>query len=310
MEYRDYYQILGVERNASQADIKRAYRKLAMKFHPDRNPDNAQAENKFKDINEAYQVLGDEEKRSRYDQLGQSYNQWQNSGQRTDFNWGDWFTQSNARGGPNVRFEYGGDVGDFSDFSDFFTRIFGGMGGFQTPENPRFSRARRSQPQPRQRIEEPVSISLYEAYHGATRSFVIDNRQISVKIPAGAKTGTKVRISGVGPNGEDIYLKMTVEKDARFEREGNDLHTDIEIDLYTAVLGGKVSVGTMTGNVQLTIPAGTQPDQKFRLSKKGMPLLKKSGEFGDLYARVKVRLPRSLTPEQRELFEQLKRDSK
>jgi curved DNA-binding protein len=312
MEYRDYYKLLGVERNASADEIKKAYRKLAMKYHPDRNPGNKQAEEKFKDINEAYEVLSDKTKRARYDQLGESYQSWQQrGGQPGNFNWDEWVTQSaGSPSGGRTRVE----VGNLEDlfgtgFSDFFQSIFGGMGMGGTPYTTgRTSTRRAAQPQV---YEQPISISLFEAYHGAKRMLQIDDRKLEVSIPAGVKTGSKVRMAGIGPKGPngraaDIYLVVQIEPDTQFERKGNDLYTDVEIDLYRAVLGGEVTVPTMTGKVVLTIPAGTQPGQTIRLAKLGMPELRSKGQFGDMYARIKVNLPRKLTDAQRKLFEQLR----
>jgi curved DNA-binding protein len=308
MEYKDYYRTLGVERSASPEEIKHAYRKLAMQYHPDRNPGDKAAEEKFKEINEAHQVLSDAQKRARYDQLGSSYSQWQQSGGAPGgFNWSDWVTQSQSPGG--VRVEYGdlGDIFGEGGFSDFFTQIFGGMGGART-QTRRTTRSVRPQ-----NYEYPLTISLQEAYQGATRTVQVEDRRMEVKLPAGAKTGTRVRMAGAAPAGPgsqrgDLYLVLAVTPDARFDRNGDDLTTEVTIDLYTAVLGGQVNVPTPGGDVLLTVPAGTQPGQTFRLAGRGMPKLRKPQEHGDLLARVKVRLPRNLTPQQRELFEQL-RDS-
>jgi curved DNA-binding protein len=318
MEYKDYYKVLGVDRSASEDEIKRSYRKLALKYHPDRNPDDKQAEDKFKEINEAYQVLSDPEKRARYNQLGESYTRWQQRGGAPGgFNWDDWFTQ--PTGGPggrqgNVRVEVG-DLGDLfggggmGGFSEFFRRIFGGMEdiGMGYPGQ---SRATRAAPRARrQSYEQPVTISLQEAYQGTSRRIQVDGRQLEVKIPPGARSKTKVRVSDAitTDNGQtaDLFLIVEVAPDPRFERRGSDLYTDVEVDLYTAVLGGEVTVPTMSGNVVLKIPPGTQPGQSMRLSGRGMPQLKNPDRHGDLYARIKVRLPRDLTPHQRELFEQL-----
>lgn len=312
MEYKDYYKVLGVDRKASAEDIKKTYRKLAMKYHPDRNPDNPAAEEKFKEINEAYQVLSDSEKRARYDQLGESYSQWEQTRGSDNFNWDDWFT-SQQRGNVRVEVE---DMGDMfgSAYSDFFNAIFGGMGGVGTQQQRRTSGARTRQAyaaQP-QRYEQPVTISFQEAYQGAERLLQMDDQRVTVKIPAGAKSGSKVRLPGVGPVGmdgrkSDLYLDITVTPDPRFERKNENLYTDVKVDLYTAVLGGKVQTPTPTGSVMLSIPAGTQPDQMFRLSGRGMPRMRSPKTFGDLYARVKIELPRSLSAEQRSLFEQLQK---
>lgn len=311
MEYKDYYNILGVQKTATQDDIKKAYRKLAMKFHPDHNPGNKAAEEKFKDINEAYQVLGDDQQRSRYDQLGTQYSQWQQSGGRGDFNWNDWFSRGPAQGGApqgytRVDAENMEDV--FGGFSDFFNMIFGGA--VRTSRTGRTAQsARRPAAQPR--YEQPVQISFQEAYRGTERMLQMDGKRLRVKIPAGSKTGTRVRMANAVTTPEtnrasDLYLVVEVLPDRRFERKGDDLQTEVTIDLYTAVLGGETDVATPDGKVVLTIPAGTQPGQNFRLTGRGMPKLRTPAEHGDLYVRVKVQLPKQLSKKQQELFEQIK----
>lgn len=304
MEYKDYYQILGVDKKATKKEIKQAYRKLALKYHPDRNPDDKRAEEKFKEINEAYQVLSDTQKRARYDQLGDSYFRWQQGGGAPGgFNWDEWSSHPGRRS--NVRVEVG-DLGDLfggGDFSEFFRRIFGGMGGMGTA-SPRTSRRQRPLT-----YDYQVSISLTEAYHGTTRRLEVDGRRLEVKIPPGARTGTKVRVARAitTPDGRkgDLYLLIKVMDDPIYERKGNDLYVDVELTLTQAVLGAEVPVKTMSGSVMLTIPAGTQPGQKFRLKGRGMPKLKTPDSFGNLVVRVKVKIPASLTPEQRALFESL-----
>jgi curved DNA-binding protein len=301
MEYKDYYKVLGVDRNASQDEIKKAYRKLAMKYHPDKNPGDKAAEDKFKDINEANEVLSDPQKRARFDQLGESYNQWQQrGGSANDFNWADWYSQSPG----GVRVEVG-DMGDmFGGFSDFFSAIFGGGPVGYGGES--FRRRTSRAPQQTRSYNQPVKINFQEAFEGTKRILQINDRKIEVKIPAGAKSGTKVRVSGVGPNQSDIYLVVDVEPDNRYERQGDDLHTDFSVDLYTAVLGGEVKVPTPKGEVMLNIPAGTQNGRIFRLAGRGMSNLKNQNKFGDLYAHVKVQLPTKLSKEQKALFEQLR----
>jgi len=309
MEYKDYYKILGVERNASKDEIKKAYRKLALKTHPDRNPGNAKAEERFKEINEAYQVISDPEKRARYDQLGESYSQWQQGGAPAGgFNWEDWFAQSPSGG--NVRV---GGLEDIlgSDFSEFFRRIFGGVPDMGDPNIGRVStqRTRRtSSPS----YQQDVTISLTEAYQGTTRRLDLDGRRLEVKIPPGAKTGTKVRVANSIPTGTsgqkgDLYLVIKVAEDPRFDVKGNDLHTEVTIDLYTAVLGGEVTVQTLSGNVVLTIPAGIQPGQSVRLAGRGIPRLNSPDTHGDLFAHIKVKIPQNLTQGEKELFQELKR---
>ena len=309
MEYKNYYEILGIDRSASEGEIKKAYRKLALDYHPDRNPGDKAAEEKFKEINEAYQVLGDKEKRAHYDQLGSAYSQWQRGGGQGGFDWGQWRT---APGG--VRVEYSGDLGDLFEgmggFSDFFQQIFGGMGGFEASGVQRGQRPPQRQSRAPQAFEQPVTISLEEAYRGSARQVSVDGKTLEVKIPAGARSGTKVRMRGAGPRtasgqASDIYLVLEVAADPRFSRKGDNLQTVIDVDLYTAVLGGEVPVHTLAGPVTLHIPAGTQPGQSFRLKGKGMPKLKQSNEHGDLFAKVKIRLPRRLSSEEKKLFEQL-----
>lgn len=305
MEYKDYYKILGVEKRATEDDIKKAYRKLAMKLHPDRNPGNKAAEEKFKEVNEAYEVLHDPEKRARYDQLGDSYHSWQQTGGSPgNFNWNEWFTQS--PGGRTSQVNVEDLFGGMGGFSDFFSSIFGGMAGGATRQQ-----TMRRQRQP-VAYEQPVQITLDEAYRGANRTLQVNGRRLEGKIPPGSKTGTKVRLAGMGPEGpdgqpSDIYLVIEVLPDPRFERKGNDLSSEVMVDLFTAVLGGQVRVPTLSSDVVLTIPPGTQPGQKIRLAGRGMPDLRNPQSHGDLYVIAKVQVPRNLSAKQRELFEQLRK---
>lgn len=305
MEYKDYYKVLGVARGATEQEIKKSYRKLAMKYHPDRNQGDKAAEDTFKDINEAYEVLGDKDKRARYDQLGESYSRWQQSGGNSStFSWADWINQAARQQGSGgyqqVRVEDLEGMFGGGGFSDFFNAIFGGMGASRGARN-----STRREPRQPAAYEQPVSISFAEAFSGTARLLQFDSRRIEVKIPAGAHNGTKVRVKGAGPGEADIYLVIDVIPDARFERKDDDLYTDVQLGLFTAVLGGQINVPTPAGNVLLTIPAGTQPGQAFRLAGRGMPHLRDPKSFGDLYVRAKVQLPKNLSPEQRSLFEQL-----
>ena len=299
MDYKDYYKILGVERNASEADIRKAYRKLAMQYHPDRNPNDKQAEERFKEINEAYQVLSDPKKRGHYDQLGSDYSNWQQRGEPGNFDWGQY---EGFPGG--VRVEYS-DIDDLfggaGGFSDFFRTIFGrGAEGAGTGTRNRA----RQQPQG---YQQELSITLDEAYNGTMRVLQTDSKQKQVRIPAGVRTGSKVRVAGAGPNGLDLYLIIDVQEDKRFERRGNDLHTTSTVNIFTAMLGGEADVETLSGKIKLNIPAGTQPEQVFRLAGRGMPTVKNSNEKGDLYVRLKVQIPKYLSPKQRELLEEASR---
>jgi curved DNA-binding protein len=306
MEYRDYYKILGVERSASDQEIKKAYRKLAMKYHPDRNQGDKQSEDKFKEINEAYQVLSDSTKRSRYDQLGDSYfNYQQSGGSPGGFNWEQWYAQGQPNmGGRRVQVGDFGDVfGGATGFSDFFRMIFGDMAGGA------FSNAGRSTGRtnaPRA-MEQPIQITLMEAFSGTTRMIQSSNTRLEVKIPKGARTGTKVRVPAGSARGMQMDLLLVVEvlPDQRYERKENDLYTDATIDLYTAILGGQVNVNTPGGSVLLTIPAGTQPGQTFRLGGRGMPALKNPNTQGDLFVRIRVTIPRNLSEEEKNTYRML-----
>jgi curved DNA-binding protein len=298
MDYKDYYQILGVSRGANADEIRKAYRKLAMQYHPDRNPDDKQAEERFKEINEAYQVLNDPQKRAHYDRVGNAYSNWQQRGAPSGgFDWNQW---AGTPGGTRV------DIGDLNDlfgnegglFSEFFRTIFGGgMGAAGTASR---GTGARGTPAYQQQVE----ISLEDAYKGTTLQLQVDRKRKQVKIPPGVRTGSKVRVAGAGPNGTDLYLIVQVKEDEQFERKGNDLHTTAGVSAFTAILGGEAEVQTMTGKVKLTIPPGTQPEQVFRVAGRGMPHLKSPNNKGDLFVRLKVEIPRNLSSKQRELLEE------
>ncbi|NLF01482.1 MAG: J domain-containing protein [Anaerolineales bacterium] len=320
MEYKDYYKTLGVDRNADEKEIKRAFRRLARKYHPDVNPGDAAAEEQFKAVNEAYEVLSDSEKRAKYDQLGSAYHDWARQGGRPgDFDWGQWTGGAPGPQGQRVHVRYGTpeDLQDLfggggSAFSDFFSQIFAGMGGQRGQQGFDFG----GRAQDGQSYEQEVQITLEEAYHGATRVLQKDGRRLEVQIPAGARSGTKVRMAGEGAPGAaggqagDLYLRVEVLPDARFERQNDDLYVTVPVDLYTAILGGQVQVPTLSGPVVLTIPSGTQNGRTFRLRGKGMPRLRHRSQYGDLLAKVEVQLPARLGPRERELFEELRRVSR
>jgi curved DNA-binding protein len=301
MEYRDYYKILGVPRGAGADEVRSAYRKLAMQFHPDRNPGNKQAEDNFKEINEAYQVLSDPQKRARYDQLGESYSQWQQNGAPGNFDWGRWTSQPGGAQSVNLDELFG----EGGAFSDFFSSIFGGLGGMDNIGQTLRGRSSRRAGS----AQQSVAISLKEAFTGTKRTLQIGNRRVEVTIPAGSRTGTKIRVQAAGPTRpegtpSDLYLVIDVAENPLFEREGDDLYTHVMIDAFKAMLGGEVEVKTITGKVLLTIPAGTQPDQIFRVAGRGMPQLKRTEVKGDLYIQVKVEVPRQLNARQRSLLEE------
>jgi curved DNA-binding protein len=317
MEYKDYYQILGVPRTATQDDIKKAYRKLARQYHPDNNPDDKQAEAKFKDLNEANEVLSDPQKRQKYDAFGSQWQQYQRTGgQPGGFDWSQWTAQTQAY-----------DTGDLSDlfgdggFSDFFTQLFGGRGTNRTRRGPTvhtteygpFGRTAQSTrgPQRGMDFEQPVEIPLRDAFTGTTLTLQKDGQRLEVKVPAGVKTGSKIRVSGQGEAGRqgggagDLYLVVSVQADPHFERDGDDLKTEAPVDLYTLILGGEAMVKTLSGQVSMKVPPETQPGRVIRLRGQGMPHLRDSQKRGDLYVKVQARLPQHLSHEEKKLFEQL-----
>jgi curved DNA-binding protein len=310
MEYRDYYQILGVPRGAAEGEIKKAYRKLAMKYHPDRNRGNRQAEEKFKEINEAYEVLSDPQKRARFDQLGSAYQQWQNSGNPGGFDWSQW--TGGQPGGTRV--DFGGFSDVFGNFSDFFQTIFGDIPVQQSDIFTRGGQRGRTaggRSAARRLPDTEAPITLEEAFHGTTRILQQGSRRLEVKIPAGAKDGTRIRLAGEGNRGPmetggDIYLVVKISPDSRFDRREDDLHTEIPVDLYTMLLGGETPVQTLEGkSVLLTIPPETQSGRTFRLAGLGMPQLRNPSARGDLYIKVRADLPTSLSGREKQLLSEL-----
>ncbi|MGB2714446.1 MAG: DnaJ C-terminal domain-containing protein [Vicinamibacterales bacterium] len=329
MEFKDYYQTLGVTKSASDKEIKQAFRKLARKFHPDVNPGDKSSEGRFKEINEAYEVLGDPAKRRKYDELGANWRMYEQAQQQGEpFGAGSPFGSGGAPGqGGAWTINMGGEPGAYrtmtqeemqelfgneDPFSDFFRTFFGGGGaGVREP-----GRARgRSRSQKGQDIEHEVELTLEEAYHGATRRMSIKEgghaRSVDVRIPVGVKDGSRVRAAGEGAAGSnggaagDLYLRVRVKPHPVFERKGDDLHTHVPVPVTTAVLGGEAQVPTITGSVRLKIPEGTQNAQVFRLKGHGMPQVGKPDDRGDLYATVEVQLPRTLTKDQRQHYEAL-----
>jgi curved DNA-binding protein len=289
---KDYYQTLGVRRDATDAEIKKAFRRLAKQYHPDANRNDPNAEARFKEVNEAYEVLSDKEKRAMYDRFG-TVNPQEVGGYST-------YTGSYSSGFPGAhKVEFSGD------FDDIFETFFGGRA--RGTASGAWGRPMRGSD-----IEYKVNISLREAYTGTNRTVMRGDRRVNVAIPAGAATGTKIRLEGEGEPGfgggqpGSLYLIIHVEDDPQFKREGDDLYVDVNVDMFTALLGGEVEVPTLGRPVRLKIPAGTQSGRKFRLSGKGMPVMRSPGKYGDLYVRVAITVPTHLTPEQRRMVEALK----
>ena len=338
MEFKDYYKILNVSKNATDKEIKQAYRKLARKYHPDVNPGNRQAEERFKEINEAYQVLSDPKRRAEYDQFGA---EWARGGQSQQQAWQRMWERAQQRsrqqaGQPGTDF---GGFADTSGFSDFFDMLFGrgglggGLGGLGG-----FSRSA-VQPQQPHEIEQDVEITLEEAYRGVERSFrlqfnepcpacrglglqgnrtcptcqgagqIARQRELTVCIPPGAYEGLRLRVPGQAAVGggpaSDVYFKIHIQPHPLFERKGDDLHVEVAVPVADAVLGGDADVPTLSGRKTMRLPPETQNGQVFRLAGEGLPKLRGGGR-GDLYAKVRVLLPTNLSSRERELFAELR----
>lgn len=302
MAYIDYYKILGVDKSATQDDIKKAYRKQARKLHPDLNPNDKEAEKQFKELNEANEVLSNPENRAKYDKYGENWKhgeeyekaQQQQRQQYQGGNYGGGFS--------------GADFGEGEDFSDFFQSMFGGAGGGFG----RSSRGSASGKFKGQDVQAELNLNLKDAAKTHQQTFDINGKKVRITIPAGVYDGQQIKLKGHGnpgvnggPSG-DLYITFNINPDPNFERVGDDLKTKVTIDLYTAVLGGEVTVNTLDGSVNLKVKPGTQNGTTVRLKGKGFPVYKKEGQFGDLFATYDVKLPTDLTEKQKELFEQLK----
>lgn len=295
MAFIDYYKTLGVDKNATTEEIKKAYRKLARKYHPDLNPNDAAAHKTFQQINEANEVLSDPEKRKKYDQYGEH---WQHAEQFEQARQAQ--QQSGSAGWDEQPFGAGG-FGTESGFSDFFESLFGN-GARRRGRSARFRG---------QDFTAELHVSLADAYKTHQQIITVNDKKIRITIPAGIENGQVIKLKGHGgeggnggPNG-DLYITFVIEPDARFTRSGNDLYTTVDLDLYTAVLGGEVVVDTLGGKVKLKVPPETQNGTKTRLKGKGFPLYKKEGEFGDLFITYSIKIPTHLTEQQKELFRQL-----
>ncbi len=309
MDYKDYYEVLGVSKKASDKDIKTAFRKLARQYHPDLNPDDPVSEDKFKEVNEAYEVLSDAEKRQKYDMLGSNWHRYQQSGGGAGGPFGGFGGHPGA-GGAQFDFGdlsdlFGGAGGSASGYSSFFDQFFNGMGGAGQPGG-----AQQVRQQKGQDITQDVEITLEEVANGSVRRLQKGDRTISIKIPKGAKTGTKVRVKGEGQPGinaqaGDLFLKVKVKPHATFTRKDANLYVEVPVNLYTALLGGEITVPTLNGDVTLRVPAESQNGRKMRLRGKGLPKMRTKDEIGDLYATLNVKLPANLTEAEKTLIAQL-----
>ena len=299
MDYIDYYKILDVTKSATEAEIKKAYRKLARKYHPDLNPNDKEAEKKFKEINEANEVLGNPENRKKYDKYGKDWkhaDEFEKAGY--DPNQQQYARQQQQSSNP----DFSGFGGDFSgsDFSDFFNSMYGG------------GRSSRSQSKYRgQDFNAELQLDLASAYTSHKQSLTVNGKNIRITIPAGVENGQIIKIPGHGgpganggPNG-DLYITFLIDNDSNFKREGNNLYADVDLDLYTAVLGGETFVSTFDGKVKVKVPAETQTGTKVKLKGKGFPLYKKENQFGDLYITYNVKTPTKLSQKEKELFAEL-----
>lgn len=328
MDYKNYYDILGVSKSATQDEIKKAYRKKAAKFHPDKNPDDPSAEDKFKEVGEAYEVLKDSEKRDLYDKVGKDWKKYQRSGGGANgFDWSQYANQGQGFGGQQSYrvnmddiFGGGGASGGGSPFSSFFETIFGGGSqgespfGRQSQSRPRDYGAQAGrQPASKKHINADVTIPLQQAYEGTSRTVRVGSEKMKVKIPAGIEDGQQLRLKGKGsstakggPKG-DLLLTIKINMPENYERKGNHIYYDHPIDLYTAVLGGETIINTFAGKAKLNIPAGTSSGKLFRLKNMGMPSFNNKAKKGDLLVRIQIQVPEDLSKEEKELFGKLEK---
>jgi len=300
MNYKDYYKILGVSKNASVKDIKKAYRKLAAQHHPDKNPDDKGAEEKFKEINEANSVLSDTEKRKKYDALGSNWEAYQHTGD-------DWRDYTNPREQNKGSFQgnssgFNGQQNPGEDFSSFFETFF---------NNNRQSARGQKKAYSGSDIQAEMPITLLEAYQGSTRTFKINNDNLRISIKPGSYDGQQLKIKGKGQQGVkggnrgDLHIILNVQQNARFQRKANNLLYNASVDVYTAILGGKIDIPTLSGMVLVTVPKESGTGKILRLKGKGMPLYNSPSQFGDLLVTLNVNLPKHITKEEEELFKKL-----
>jgi curved DNA-binding protein len=329
MEYKDYYKTLGVDKNASKDEIKKAYRKLARKYHPDVNPNDSEAAKKFSDISEAQEVLTDDEKRKKYDQLGADWQRYQNTGGTGDFDWSRYAAGGASPGGGQTYY-YNGDWEDLfggtgGGFSDFFQNIFGGFGGSASGES--FSGSPFGGSSTRrssgggfggagfafqgQDLSAELTISLEEAYTGCMRVIDVGGKKMRITLDPGIKDGQTIKLKGKGGAGAqggpagDLYITIRVTLHPDYRREGNDLFQEVPVSVYTAMLGGSLDVQSLGGKLKLKVPPETQSGTTFRLKGRGFPVYGKKGHFGDLYVKVIIQVPKNLRQEEKDLIRQL-----
>jgi DnaJ-class molecular chaperone len=321
MDFKDYYATLGVAKTATDKELKQAFRRLARKYHPDVNPGDKSAESRFKEINEAYEVLGDSAKRKKYDELGANWRLYEQAGAGPGGPAGGWNVRFGGAPGGGFRTMTAEEMhdlfGEGDPFSDFFHTFFGGASGASVEEPARRGRGRPRGSRVGRDVEQEIELGLEDALRGATRRLSIKHdghaRTVDVRIPPGVADGSRVRVAGEGEHGTggapsgDLYLHVRLARHPHFERKGQDLYTKVSVALTTAVLGGEADVRTLGGaSLRLKIPAATQNGQMFRLKGHGMPVVNHPEQSGDLYATVEVQLPRELTAEQRAHFEALR----
>lgn len=297
MAYIDYYKTLGISIGASEKDIKKAYRKLARKYHPDVNPEDKEADKKFKEINEANEVLSDPEKRKKYDKFGK------------DWKHADKFEEAGYTGASSSGGRQRGawtETGSESDFSDFFSSMFGGAGGFSSRSSQRVSFKG-------QDYNAELVMALRTAAETHQQVLTINNKKIRISIPAGVSDGQTIKIANQGGPGVqggpagDLYITFKIERDPIFERKGNDLYSSVKVDLYTFILGGEITVNTMHSPVKIKLKEGTKPSGKIRLKNKGFPHYKNAHIHGDLYVTLDIAIPKDLNEKEKDLFEELKK---
>ncbi|MDE3126243.1 MAG: J domain-containing protein [Bacteroidota bacterium] len=305
MQYQDYYSLLGVSKSATADEIKKAYRKLAVKYHPDKNPNNKEAEDKFKQINEAYEVLGDAEKRKKYDNLGANWKQYEQSGYG-----GNPFGGQGSKNAGGQYYQFQGDPSDFfgsgsSGFSDFFEAFFGGMGNKKSKSRSGFGSSQfESKPSD---LTGDVTITLQEAFNGTERIISTGTEKIKLNIKPGAYEGLQLKAKGKGMKNNagkagDLYINIHVEPNAAFTRKEHDLYMDLQVDVFTMLLGGKQEVITLGGKINLTLPECNANGKVMRLKGKGMPIYNQPGLFGDLYITLHALIPTKLSAKQKSLL--------